>query len=176
MKLEKTSTTALALSIIAIGVALASWRQVRLVSPPADTGAPADKWLRGTPAEQMRDVERQLRGLDVAMAEIGYRFTELHFAGQDRNWDYAHYQAEKIELALRLALERRPQRARSAQPFLEEDLPAVRAAIEGRDPARFAAAMERLRTACMKCHADEKVPHFTVELPRQRLAPIRRTP
>ena len=36
--------------------------------------------------------------------------------------------------------------------------------------------MERLRTACMKCHADENVPYFTVELPEQHLSPIRRTP
>lgn len=169
MKLDRMSAIALVLSVIALSVAGAAWQRARLV-------APAGEWLRGTAGEQLRGVERQLRGLDVAMAEIGYRFTELHFAGQDRNWDYAKYQAEKIELALRLALERRPQRARSAQPFLEEDLPAVRAAIAGRDPAAFAAAMERLRTACMKCHAEESVPYFTVELPQQRLAPIRRVP
>jgi len=176
VKLERMSALALLLAVIALGVAVAAWRQARLAPPPSDAAAPAGEWLRGTTTEQLRDVERQLRGLDVAMAEIGYRFTELHFAGQDRNWDYARYQAEKIDLTLRLALERRPKRARSAQPFLEEDLPAVRAAIESREPARFAAAMERLRTACMKCHADENVPHFTVELPRQRLAPIRRAP
>jgi hypothetical protein len=31
------------------------------------------------------------------MAEIGYRYTELFFAVQDRNWDYADYQLGKIE-------------------------------------------------------------------------------
>jgi hypothetical protein len=132
--------------------------------------------LRGTPSEELRSVERHLRGLDVAMAEIGYRFTELCFAGQDGNWDYAKYQAEKIDLALRLALERRPKRARSARPFLEEDLPAVRVAIESREAVRFGVAMERLRTACMKCHANEDVPYFSVELAERRLAPIRPAP
>lgn len=169
MRFDKLSAIALLLSVIALSASLVAWQKARPT-------APAGEWLRGTTAEQLRSVERQLRGLDVAMAEIGYRFAELHFAGLERNWDYARYQAEKIELALRLALERRPKRARSARPFLEEDLPAVRAAIEGRDPERLGAAMERLRTACMKCHADEDVPYFTVELPERRLAPIRRAP
>ena len=44
------------------------------------------------------------------MAEISYRFTELYFAGQDGNWDHVKYHSEKIDLALRLALERRPKR------------------------------------------------------------------
>jgi hypothetical protein len=107
------------------------------------------------------------------MFEIGYRFTELYFAGQDGNWDYAKYHAEKIDLALRLALERRPKRDPSSQPFLNEALPDVMKAIAGQDRAAFTQAMERLRTSCMKCHTDEQVPHFTVEFPEHRLAPIR---
>jgi hypothetical protein len=107
------------------------------------------------------------------MAEVGYRFTELHFAGEDGNWDYAKYQAEKIDLALRLALERRPKRAKSSQPFLNDALPPVQQAIAGRDKKTFREAMERLRTACMKCHADENVPYFTVEFPERRLSPVR---
>ena len=173
----RISLVALILAAGAFALAAAGWQQARrAVVEHAEVTAPATDWLGGSAEERFATVEKQFRGLDVAMAEIGYRFTELYFAGLDRNWDYAKYQAEKIDLALRLALERRPQRARSAQPFLEEDLPAVRAAIAGRDPAVFAAAMERLRTACMKCHAEESVPYFTVELPQQRLAPIRRVP
>ncbi|HEY4580543.1 MAG TPA: hypothetical protein VIG89_05850, partial [Candidatus Acidoferrales bacterium] len=114
-----------------------------------------------------------LRGLDVAMAEIGYRFTELYFSGKDRNWDYAKYQTEKIDLALRLALVRRPKRAKSSQPFLDEALPVVMKSVAARDEAAFAAAMNRLRTACMKCHTDEQVPYFTVEFPDRRISPVR---
>jgi len=175
VKVDRISALAVLLSLMALAVAVAAWRHTRALLPPPAT-EPSGEWLHGSAAEQLRTVERQLRGLDIAMAEIGYRFTELYFAGLDRNWDYAKYQAEKIDLALRLALERRPKRARSSQPFLENDLPAVLAAIERREPARFADSIERLRTACMKCHAEESVPYFTVELPQQRLAPIRRVP
>ena len=47
------------------------------------------------------------------MVEIGYRFGEPHRAGQDRNWDYAKYQADKIT-ALELAYERRLKRGGSS--------------------------------------------------------------
>jgi hypothetical protein len=142
-------------------------------SAPAPGGAVPDGWLEGSIAEQMRSVETQLRGLDVAMVEIGYRFGELHFAGQDRNWDYAKYQADKVRLALELALERRSKRAGSAEPFLKEDLPTLVQAIESKDLERYQGAMERLRTACMKCHVAESVPFFTVQFPEQRVSAIR---
>jgi hypothetical protein len=130
-------------------------------------------WLQGTTEEQLRSVEEQLRGLDISMVEIGYRFDELYFAGQDRNWDYAKYHAGKVRLSLELALKRRPKRAAAARPFLEEDLPALVQAIEAKDPDRYHAAMERLRTGCMKCHLAESVPFFTVQFPKHRASPIR---
>lgn len=142
-------------------------------SAPATGGAAPDGWLKGSTGEQMRSVQEQLRGLDVAMVEIGYRFSELYFAGEDRNWDYAKYQADKVRLALELALERRPKRAASAQPFLKEDLPALVQAIEAKDLARYQGAMDRLRTACMKCHVAESVPFFTVQWPEHRASTIR---
>jgi len=48
------------------------------------------------------------------MAEVGYRFTEMYWAGKDRNWPYARYQLHKIETTLKLGVERRPKRAASA--------------------------------------------------------------
>jgi hypothetical protein len=140
----------------------------------APSGGPA--WLpRGGEARFVR-IESHLRGLDVAMVEIGYRYTELHFAVADRNWDYADYQAGKIELALDLAIERRPKRAASAGDFLAEDWPDVVAGIRSRDAGRAQAAVERLRSACMRCHVAESVPHFSVQAPERRLAPIRPAP
>jgi hypothetical protein len=164
MNPTRLSLAALLLAALALVFVLIGSRRA-----PAGDG----DWLRGTAPEQTKVLEKQLRGLDVAMFEIGYRFTELHFAGQDGNWDYARYHAEKIDLAMRLALERRPKRSKSSQPFLNEALPAVLRAIQAADREQFTQAMERLRISCMKCHTDEKVPYFTVELPEHRLAPIR---
>jgi hypothetical protein len=171
---DKVAIFALLAALAAGAFSFLAWRAARAArAVPAQGETVAGDWLKGSPAEQLRTVEKQLRGLDVAMAEVGYRFTELYFAGQERNWDYAKYHAEKIDLALRLALERRPKRAASAQPFLNDALPFVQKAIAAGHAAGFRAAMDRLRTACMKCHADENVPYFTVEFPEHRLAPVR---
>jgi len=143
--------------------------------PPPRSAEPigGPSWIRGGPDERFVQVEKHLRGLDVAMAEIGYRYTELFFAVQDRNWDYADYQLGKIALTTDLAVERRPKRAKSAGVFLEDDLPAVQAGVKSRDPAVAADAMARLRSACMKCHVSEDVPYFTLREPDRRLTPIR---
>jgi len=145
--------------------------------PDSDRAQQPQHWLIPANDGQLEQLERQLRGLDVAMLEIGHRFGELYFAGQDRNWPFANYQIEKIELTLQLALERRPLRAASAEPFLAETIPLVkqaiaRAAATG-DPEVFNAALERARTDCMKCHVAEDVPHFTVYFPEARASVIR---
>jgi hypothetical protein len=149
---------------------LLGWAAARTVSRGPD--AAAASWL-GEGDERFARIERHLRGLDVAMAEIGYRYTELFFAVQDRNWEYADYQMDKIELALRLAIERRPRRAPSANAFLTEDWPSVQAGVRSREPDAAADALARLRTACMKCHVSEQVPYFVLRTPERRLTPIR---
>ena len=135
-------------------------------------GKPGD-WLKGSDDDKFHRIETQLRGLDMTMVEVGYRYSELYFAGQDRNWEVAKYQAEKIRLTIQLGVERRPKRAASAELFLAEDLPPALAAVEKKDEKAFAGAFDRLRAGCMKCHVAEKVPFFIVELPEHRLSPIR---
>jgi len=135
-------------------------------SPPA----PPESWLKGTPDEKFAQIERHLRGLDVAMAEIGYRYGELLVAGKQRNWEYAQYQTEKIDLSLRLALERRPKRVKSSQPFLNEALPLVLAALTKRDGEQLDAALIGLHASCVDCHKAENVLYFkdSVERIRER--------
>ena len=134
---------------------------------------PAKSWINGSTDGKLYQLETQLRGFDMDMVETGYRFTELYFAGKDRNWPYAKYQVEKIDKAIRLGLIRRPKRAASAQSFLEEDLPAMMRAVEKQETETFTDAIGRLRASCAKCHAAEKVPHFAVEFPERRASPIR---
>jgi hypothetical protein len=165
-------TRCVAAAILAGGV---SWGCGRGPAPDR-TAAPAPAWLSGEDATRAAQIESHLRGLDVAMMEIGYRHTELFFAVEDRNWEYADYQAGKIELALKLAVERRPKRAASANVFLNEEWPAVLAGLRSRQAEQAAGALERLRTACMKCHVAEQVPFFAVQTPERRLTAIRQGP
>jgi cytochrome c556 len=129
-------------------------------------------WLQGSTDERFARVEKHLRGFDVAMVETGYRYSELYFAGQDRNWGYADYQLGKIETAIRNGLERRPLRAASAQ-MLEEPIQAVRAAIQAEDPAGFESAFVSLTALCNACHQAEQVAFMTVQTPTIRLTTIR---
>ena len=67
--------------------------------PPAQPSGPTS-WLQGTTDERFEIVTRHLRGLDMAMVEIGYLYQELSRAGESENWDYAAYQVNKIRQSL----------------------------------------------------------------------------
>ena len=58
------------------------------------------EWIKGTEAQQLETIEKQFRGFDNTMVEVGYRYKELYWAGQDKNWEYANYQLEKIKLTI----------------------------------------------------------------------------
>ena len=131
-----------------------------------------DDWLStGSTDERFEKVSRQLRGFDTAMVETGYRYVELFWAGQDKNWEYAKYQIEKIELAIKNGLERRPKRANSAQmifPVIEE----LKVVIAEHDLPKFKKGFERLTVTCNACHQAEKVSFFKIARPSHRLSPV----
>jgi hypothetical protein len=150
-----------------------AWQATRgTPETPQNAGGKAKEqapgWLSGTADEKFAQIERHLRGLDVAMAEIGYRYGELLVASRGRNWEYAQYQTEKIDVSLRLALERRPKRVKSSQPFLKEDLPRVLDAIKKRDGPQLDQALVRLHDSCVQCHKAENVLYFKDAVERIR--------
>ena len=126
------------------------------------------EWIKGSEDDQLKTIEKHFRGLDLTMMETGYRYNELYWAGKDQNWEYARYQLQKMKLALENGLERRPLRAATGKPFLENALPPVEKAIRDRDTAGFTKQFLTLTTHCNNCHAAEKVPFFNVEIPSTR--------
>lgn len=131
-------------------------------------------WIRGTETEQIKTIEKQFRGFDNAMVETGYRYQELYWAGQDQNWEYADYQLEKIKIAIVNGLERRPKRAKSAEHFLNYVLPEMKKSVESKDTAVFNEGFQTLTINCNSCHAMEKVPFFSVQIPTDRQSPIKK--
>jgi len=162
------AVAACALLAVAIPVLSQATDQAPTSKPSQPSMASSDRWLTGTPEENFARIEKHLRGLDAAMAEIGYRYGELLDAAQTRNWDYAQYQTEKIDLSLRLAIERRPKRAKSSQPFLETDLPLVLKAIKDKDEQGLDKAMTALHGSCIQCHKSENVLYFREAVERIR--------
>ena len=129
--------------------------------------------IRGNSDARWTAVARHLRGLDVAMVEIGYRYQELYWSGVDSNWEYAEYQLKKIDLALENALERRPKRRASAQAIFVPSLGELRQAIALRQRSRFEGSFSAMTAACNSCHVAEGVASFHVRLPTDRQASIR---
>ena len=131
-------------------------------------GAGREGWIRGHPGERWQTVERHLRGLDVAMVEIGYRYEELHWAGVDANWPYADYQVTKIALSLENALERRPRRRASTEELFLPVLEDMKRAVAARERAAFEEAYRGLTASCNACHVAEGVSSFLVAPPTVR--------
>ncbi len=136
------------------------------------TNAQGD-WIKGDDQTQLKLIEKHLRGFDNTMVEVGYRYQELYFGAQDKNWPYAAYQLEKIKWAIELGLERRPKRKTSSEAFLHQVLPIIKKSVDTQDLGQFNENFEMLTVNCNNCHALEKVPHFTVKKPETRKSPIR---
>ena len=151
-----------------LGLALWACVAVGCHHEPARKG-----WIQGDPGQRWETVEKQLRGLDVAMVEIGYRYEELYWAGMDSNREYADYQVTKIRLSLENALERRPKRRSSAEGLFLPVLDEMRLAIATRERAVFEEAFGGLTASCNSCHVAEGVASFRVEPPEVRRSPIR---
>lgn len=134
-------------------------------------GASTDGWLRGTVDERFETVAAQLGGFGVTMDEVGRRYGELHFAGQDRNWEYAAYQIAEMEAVIEFGLQRRPARAASAA-MLTPALNAVKAAVAERDHQAFDRAFIALTGSCNACHAAEAAAFVRVAPPKHRSSPV----
>lgn len=132
-------------------------------------------WLSMDSDSAFVQIEKQFRGFDVAMKEVGYRYNELYFAGKDENWSYAQYHLEKIKTAIEYGLERRPKRSLSAKGFLENSIPTMLRTIASKDREVFLKEYEILRQACIGCHIQEKVEFIKVAIPEYRLSPIKMT-
>jgi hypothetical protein len=165
MNTPRLSHLAVLLLATTASALLGAWLALTWHQP---TAARADWLVKQTDATFRSQTEKHFRGLDVSMWEIGYRYEELLHAAKGRNWDYAQYQAEKIDLSLKLAMERRPARVKSSSSFLKDSLPPVLAAIKKKDGKRLDDALTGLYQGCVECHKSEKVLHFKDAVDRIR--------
>lgn len=140
----------------------------------APSSPPTAGWLRKLPPDQQIDaIDRQLRGFDMAMVEVGYRYTEMYFGAMEGNWEYALYTGEKMGWAIQNGFERRPRRRANAEEiFFKEAYPQVLDAIRKKDIALFKERVDALRHACNACHTAEKVPFIHVGIPTIKQTPL----
>ncbi|MBR9977432.1 MAG: hypothetical protein KFH87_05035 [Bacteroidetes bacterium] len=155
----------LKLSLLAAGIGI-------LLSVPACTPSVSDSgdtWLKGTAEEKFDRIAEQLGGFDATMMSVSHKYQELYWAGQDKNWDYAAYQIEEMREEIERGIERRPERAESAQmifPALDQ----MEEAITARDAALFDQRFTGLTATCNTCHRQEDMAFIAVAPPQQRLS------
>jgi hypothetical protein len=128
-------------------------------------------WLNLPDNEKFKVIEKQFRGFDKTMVEVGYRYNELYWAGEDQNWELALYHLDKIEHAINLGLVRRPKRKDSAEiifPVLES----LKSIAKSKDQPKFQEEFKVLQQTCRNCHQAEGVPFFKAGIPKTRLSPI----
>ncbi len=136
-----------------------------------DAPAGSDGWLAGDAQQKFETIADQFGGFSQTMVEVGYRYTELYWAGKDENWEFAAYQIEHIEEAMEAGIQRRPARGRSAGMFMDSALAALSEAVEHQDQDMFRQRFEQLATNCNACHAMEEVSFIQVRIPTERYRP-----
>lgn len=130
-------------------------------------------WLRGTEQEKFDEVANQFGGFSRTMIEVAYRYSELYWAGQDENWDYAEHQLEHLIETLEDGLTRRPARAESAQDFINHTVPTMEEMIRAENKEEFLQGFRSLTTACNACHAKEGESFIVIKEPEIRTSPVR---
>lgn len=123
-------------------------------------------WLSDDRDSAFIQIERHFRGFDLAMKEVGDRYSNIFSAVNDDNWGYAIYNLTKLKTAIVNGLERRPNRKLSAQSFLNYSIPALMKTLKSKEREKFLNEFELFKQSCNNCHISEKVEYVNVILPQ----------
>jgi len=133
-------------------------------------------WLMETNSSEAKfqKIEKQFRGFDLAMVEVGYRFNSFYFAIQDENYPLANYQWDKIKKAIENGTERRPARKHNSKiMFLDTGYKNMKEALAKKDKKLITKEYSRVKQSCNACHIAERVPFIEVIDPKERWQPIK---
>ena len=141
-----------------------------------NTYSTKSNWLLDTKSdkEKFKAIQKQFRGFDLAMVEVGYRFNTFYFAIKDKNYNLANYQLDKIKKSIQNGIHKRPKRAyNSENMFLHTQYKIMKNALLTKDIKIISKEYENTKQICNACHRAEKVPFIEVIDPKYRWQPIR---
>lgn len=153
---------------IQMAAALAVAAVAIIAAAPGDDApqfSPND-WLLSVPDpdDRARLLQKQLRGFDQPMLEVGERYRSFKEALGRGNYDLAAYQWRKIRITIENGIEKRPGRAENArQVFLDATWDEVRTGVESRNLAKASAAYELANSSCQACHVAEQVDYVNAQ-------------
>lgn len=124
---------------------------------------------------ELAALKGQLPDQAHAMADAGYHFSNLWFAGQKQNWPLAKFYLDETRSHLNWAVRLKPVRKTAAgldvdlrgilQAVENTQLADVRKAVEGRNTDKFAAAYRLTLEACYACHKASEKPYLRPQVP-----------
>lgn len=172
---------------LALGLVVATVSLV--LAAGARHAAAAGAQAAAAPTQDTQPPQRQLdrlRGMvpdqSHAMADVGYHFANLWFAGERKNWPLAKFCFDETRSHLRWAVRIIPVRKSPGGQDLDMKslldavdsglLAEVGNAIEAGDQARFATAYRQALEGCYACHKSAGKPYLRPRVPTAPAAPI----
>lgn len=116
--------------------------------------------------------EEALPGAGHIMIEMGYRYSALYFAAKQKRWDFAGYQLEEMEEALRRLAFLKPELWDDIGHLRATELNELEKALPAKNWERFADGFEKLRAGCMACHAKHGVGFISLPVPTRHFSPV----
>jgi len=146
------------------------------VTLSANTYSTSSNWLldTNTTKGKFQKIQKQFRGFDLAMVEVGYRFNSFYFALKDKNYPLANYQFDKIKKAITNGTERRPKREQNSKIlFLDTQYKKMKEALVKEETKQIWQEYNNTKVSCNACHLAENVPFIEVINPQYRWQPIK---
>jgi hypothetical protein len=172
----------LALGVVAGAVPLLLFAGSRHVSAAAPKPARVPAQDAATLQAQIDRLKGMLPDQSHAMADVGYHFANLWFAGDRKNWPLAKFCFDETRSHLRWAVRIIPVRKSptGADLDMKSLLDAVDSgllaelgkAIDASDHARFAMAYRQALEGCYSCHKTAGKPYLRPQVPTAPAAPI----
>jgi hypothetical protein len=146
------------------------------ISASANSYSTSSNWLLETNStkEKFEKIQKQFRGFDLAMVEVGYRFNSFYFALKDKNYPLANYQLDKIKKAISNGTERRPKREHNSKVlFLKSQYKKMKEALNKENQTDIWQEFNQTKVSCNVCHIAENVAFIKVIEPQYRWQPIK---
>jgi hypothetical protein len=162
------------LLLLAFAAAPVAWLNLNQAAEP---GAPPASAL---PAEVER-LKAVVPDQSHAMADVGYHFANLWFAGNKKNWPLAKFYLDETRSHLKWAVRIIPVRKTKAgdvdlRGILEAVdnslLSAIQKAIQAEDTSKFANAYGLTLEGCYSCHKASEKPYLRPQIPLTPPQPI----
>lgn len=126
----------------------------------------ASQWLMDMDVvdDRFRAIEKQFRGFDTAMMEVGYRYEAIKKALFLHNYELASYHLQKVQVAIENGYIRRPARKEASQNyFLNTTFKELQKALETKDDTLVTHSFDNLKNSCNACHINQNVGFIVIE-------------